>query len=151
MSRSMTLSGPTSTDTRQPRSRPSRLSMGAIALVLATGATLAGCAGPRPPGAVGPSSAAPSHRHYTSTEPTPTVSRLKGQSPAVVRDLLGTPDLTRREPPAEVWQYSGTKCVLDVAFYPQSSGGLSADWLDSRSLTGDKTDPDHCLSDITRQ
>jgi hypothetical protein len=37
------------------------------------------------------------------------------------RDLvarLGEPDFTRRDPPAEIWQYRSASCVLDVFLYP---------------------------------
>jgi hypothetical protein len=32
---------------------------------------------------------------------------------------LGTPDFTRDDPPAQIWQYRGTSCVLDVFLYPE--------------------------------
>jgi hypothetical protein len=32
---------------------------------------------------------------------------------------LGKPDFTRNDPPAEIWQYRGSTCVLDVFLYPE--------------------------------
>lgn len=31
--------------------------------------------------------------------------------------LLGQPDLRRSDPPAELWQYRGTGCVLELYLY----------------------------------
>jgi hypothetical protein len=36
-----------------------------------------------------------------------------------IAELLGRPRIVRRDAPAEVWQYSGPNCVLDVFFYEQ--------------------------------
>jgi len=36
-----------------------------------------------------------------------------------LRSALGKPDFRRNEPPAEVWQYRGDTCVLDVFLYRQ--------------------------------
>ena len=40
-----------------------------------------------------------------------------GESPTGVMRLLGVPTLVWRNPPAEVWQYAGTACVLHVFLY----------------------------------
>lgn len=66
---------------------------------------------------------------------------------ATVRSLLGAPALRRREPPAEVWQYSGAGCVLDITFYPAKDGGPArAAYLESRSLDGATMEPSACLN-----
>lgn len=75
---------------------------------------------------------------------------LSGAAPAKVRSLLGMPGLTRREPPAEVWQYVASACVIDVIFYPPDEGGsrgvgLHAAHLVSRDLEGDALAPAACL------
>jgi hypothetical protein len=44
---------------------------------------------------------------------------LIGLSDKELTSLLGTPAWTRRETPAEVWQYQGTTCVVDVYFYEE--------------------------------
>ncbi|GAB3440566.1 hypothetical protein [Insolitispirillum peregrinum] len=83
----------------------------------------------------------------------PSVTDIKGHTPADVRDRLGAPTLTRREPPAEVWQYSAQSCVLDVVFYPprdNPNNGLRADWVGSRGLDGNPGDPAACLRDVSR-
>jgi hypothetical protein len=37
-------------------------------------------------------------------------------------DLLGDPALLIEEPPAKIWAYNGTNCVLHVFFYPKVGG-----------------------------
>src|SRR3546814_1742826 len=41
-------------------------------------------------------------------------AQLLGLDRDGVSALLGTPDLIRREAPAEIWQYVGGNCVFDV-------------------------------------
>lgn len=44
-------------------------------------------------------------------------SRLKGLSPLQVRAVLGKPMFTRRDAPAEIWQYRGRACTIDLFLY----------------------------------
>lgn len=46
-------------------------------------------------------------------------SRLKGLSPMQVRAVLGKPMFTRRDAPAEIWQYRGRVCTIDLFLYDQ--------------------------------
>lgn len=120
--------------------QPYRFVKAAVALAMA-GAMLAGCAG-----GSGSGKGSGGRRAGTAT-----MSDIKGRTPSEVRTALGAPTLTRREPPAEVWQYSGQSCVLDVVFYPpkgQTTGELKADWVGSRSLDGSASDPASCLKQV---
>ncbi len=47
---------------------------------------------------------------------------LTGLSADQVVALLGEPDFRRAEPPAELWQYRGADCVLDLFLYDEPSG-----------------------------
>lgn len=118
-----------------------------IGLMLPT-LVLAACAGPvqtrgdtRGPG-------------YASSGPpvrVPTVAELSNKTPIAVRALLGEPVMTRREAPAEVWQYTGQACVLDVVFYPDAAGaGLHSDWLEGRDMDGVSMQPQDCLALLIR-
>lgn len=51
----------------------------------------------------------------------PELSILTGMDPAQLIALLGAPDLRRREPPAELWQYRNADCVLDVFLYGEGN------------------------------
>lgn len=72
------------------------------------------------------------------------LSDLTGKPPAAVRQAIGVPTLTRREPPAEVWQYTASSCVLDIVFYPHEKT-MIADFFDSRDLEGRPMDSGECL------
>ena len=37
--------------------------------------------------------------------------------------LLGAPALETVQPPAKIWSYNGSGCVLNIFFYPQVNGG----------------------------
>ena len=49
-------------------------------------------------------------------------SRLKGLSPLQVRAVLGKPMFTRRDAPAEIWQYRGRACTIDLFLYDEAGG-----------------------------
>jgi hypothetical protein len=95
-------------------------------LLAALGALLlAACAGappPGPPAEDGPSPAAVAAMppEAPAAEPrkrAPAAADLVGLSARRVFALFGAPTLLRREPPAEVWQYAGSRCVLFVFLY----------------------------------
>lgn len=58
----------------------------------------------------------------TVTEP----ARLKGLNPLQVRSVLGRPGFTRRDAPAEIWQYRARACTLDLFLYDEGQGQLVA-------------------------
>jgi hypothetical protein len=91
-------------------------------------AALAGCASqPAVPSAGGALDAAPSsswslfgERQATLPPPRPTIQNLLKLEARQVQTLLGQPDLSRRETPAQVWQYRNDTCVLIVFLYPRA-------------------------------
>jgi hypothetical protein len=116
---------------------------------------LAACASPPPPtisprlpsSAPSPADAAPAHAPPATARPAPQPGQIVNQPGRAVRALLGIPDLERREPPAEVWQYKADGCVLDITFYPHKDGEPAhAAYLESRTLEGAKLEPVACLS-----
>jgi hypothetical protein len=54
----------------------------------------------------------------------PDPARLTGMVPAQLTDLLGQPNLRRKEKEAEVWMYSSRLCVLHLFLYPGANGGV---------------------------
>jgi hypothetical protein len=50
---------------------------------------------------------------------TATAEALVGLSAADLTAVIGSPRWRRRESPAEVWQYQGASCVLDVFLYEE--------------------------------
>lgn len=47
---------------------------------------------------------------------------LVGLTGGEVSGLLGRPGFVRRDAPAEIWQYRGSDCVLDVFLYTEAGG-----------------------------
>jgi hypothetical protein len=45
------------------------------------------------------------------------IEKLRGLPGGELARLLGEPDFVRDEPPAVIWQYRGTDCVLDLFLY----------------------------------
>ena len=55
-------------------------------------------------------------------------ARLKGLTSTQVRQVLGQPGFQRQDAPAEIWQYRGRACILDVYLYDQGQGQTVEHW-----------------------
>jgi hypothetical protein len=75
--------------------------------------------------------------------------RLLGLGPDALSDLLGQPELIRRESPAQVWQYRSVDCVFDVVLY-QEAGREKVTYVEARDGDGDRTEPRPCLNQLLR-
>ena len=73
--------------------------------------------------------------------------QLMGLGPAALEGRLGAPDLRRREPPAEVWQYRGETCVLDLFLYSKASG-KEVVYLEARDLIANEMQSRPCLREL---
>ena len=87
---------------------------------------LAACAAPPPGPASIKHEAPPVAAEPLPEAPLPAVAALaadpslfKGIEGRAVLARLGDPNFRRRDPPAEVWQYYGDKCVLDLFLYDE--------------------------------
>ncbi len=49
-----------------------------------------------------------------------------------VTALLGPPDYRRRDKPAEIWQYRGDACVLDIFLYSADGAPAKVNHMDFR-------------------
>jgi hypothetical protein len=49
-------------------------------------------------------------------------ARFKGLIATEITTALGDPNSRRREPPAEIWQYYGEGCILDLFLYDEKDG-----------------------------
>jgi hypothetical protein len=92
-----------------------------LALILTT-VLLGACAGPaaapRLSTQMAPLAAIPAAA--VATARLPELGELKGLRPPEIVTLLGQPELKRDEPPAELWQYRTTDCVLNLFFYREA-------------------------------
>ncbi|HEY8012328.1 MAG: hypothetical protein ACHQHK_06895 [Dongiales bacterium] len=80
---------------------------------------------------------------------TPTAGNLLGANPTKLEQWLGKPGVVRLDDPAQVWQYRGQGCVVDVYLYP-SSDGMAVSHAEARSqkYTGDPINP--CLAVLSQ-
>lgn len=76
-------------------------------------------------------------------------AQLMGLDRNGVNALLGTPDLIRREAPAEIWQYVGGDCVFDVVLYERGQH-FAVSYLEARDVTAAVLPPRPCLNQLLR-
>lgn len=123
-------------------------------------ALLAGCAGTasQSPAATAPetaqSEAGPQAEPETAAlPPAPVIdddpARVLGLDPDTLTEMLGRPDLTRREPPAEIWQYRGETCVFDVFLY-EEAGAARVTYLEARDESAHPVAERNCLNQLLR-
>jgi hypothetical protein len=70
--------------------------------------------------------------------------QLMGLDPIGIEQRLGAPELRRREPPAEVWQYRTASCVLDLFLYAKS-GIKEVVYVEARDFTATEIETRQCL------
>jgi hypothetical protein len=78
-------------------------------------------------------------------------SRLKGLSPLQVRSVLGTPMFTRRDAPAEIWQYRGRACTLDLFIYDENGAQKVAHYAVRSPQQQAKINEGQCLSELVSE
>ena len=79
--------------------------------------------------------------------PIDTPKALIGRESGEVAKLLGKPFLARRDGGAEIWQYRGKACILDVFLYKSQLGRLVEHAELRRRNEGEMSDRD-CLADV---
>lgn len=75
---------------------------------------------------------------------------LIGLAPQQLGEALGVPELQRREPPAEVWQYRTATCVFDIYLYDEDDGPRAAHY-EARSRSNGAVDPALCLGSVVQR
>lgn len=82
------------------------------------------------------------------SRPKVTADQLLGQESQAVQVALGQPRRVRKEAPAEIWQYDGGSCVVDLFLYPEG-GKQKVTHLEARDSTSGKTiDTNSCLAKL---
>ncbi len=111
---------------------------------------------PRQPAAAEAAPAAqeqPGRSETAALPPAPRIdddpSRLMGLDRAGLAELLGNPELLRREPPAEIWQYRGGSCVFDVFLY-EEAGRQRVTYLEARDGAARRVGARGCLNELLR-
>ena len=75
--------------------------------------------------------------------------QFMGLGDQAVMATLGDPDLTRRDGPAEIRQFRGQDCVLDLFMYP-AAGDLAVRHVELRGPTLTPADRRACMVDMIR-
>jgi|SRR5690625_521417 len=89
------------------------------------------------------SSARPSERPLIAAE------QLIGLSSSSLTGALGRPATTRRDSPAEIWQYRSESCILDVFLY-EAASGTQVVHLEARDERAEPVSHQECLGSLTR-
>jgi len=77
--------------------------------------------------------------------------KLAGLGPVVVQNLLGVPDLLRRDGNVQIALYEQPSCILDLTYFSAAPGtGFALTHVAARTPLGQRADADDCLTDILR-
>jgi hypothetical protein len=85
------------------------------------------------------------HKEVPKPKPSPAV--LVGQTEDQVLAFLGTPDLRRREAPAEIWRYGDEDCGVHLFFY-DADGAMSVRHVDTRLARDSDLTEAECLDTL---
>jgi len=77
-------------------------------------------------------------------------NQFLAQAPDLIAAALGNPALIRRDGPAEVWQYKGRGCVLDLFLYKTDGGGFATRHVELRGTGLSDSKRRDCLADMLR-
>ncbi len=67
--------------------------------------------------------APPAKAEPQTPRPAPEPKPVIGLDRTALSGLMGIPDFKRKDPPAEIWQYRGKICILNVFLYEDGKGG----------------------------
>lgn len=96
----------------------------------------------QPPAKHGQQGGDPARRGYSPDD-------LVGLDGPSVERLLGKPDLSRKEPFAEVWQYALGNCVLFLFIYNEEGSTARVSHAETSAREGDKNpEPGQCIGAI---
>ena len=105
-------------------------------VLIALSLALSACAGPTLPETPVVSTVPESGLGVRPTDLPPSqIETLRNLSVPDLLARLGPPDFTRRDPPAELWQYRGATCVLDLFLYPDA-GSMKVSHTQTRGRHG---------------
>jgi hypothetical protein len=83
----------------------------------------------------------------TSSTVSAAARNLVGKSESEIRSELGAPAFRRTDGPAQVWQYRGQSCLLDVFLYKEGGGGFRVKHAELRRRGGAGLSDRACMSD----
>jgi len=82
----------------------------------------------------------------------PDPEALRGASARDVVDVIGQPAFIRKDQPAEIWQYRGALCTLDIFLYQSITGEpYRVNYIETRSQTNGPASNKDCLVSILKE
>jgi len=82
-------------------------------------------------------------------------TEILGKNKKALTMILGKPNFTRRDHPAEIWRYHDRACILDIYFYQSlkatDSNTLLVNYLEARSPQGPRAETSSCLNTIRQK
>ncbi|MGB1548178.1 MAG: hypothetical protein ACPHIA_06555 [Alphaproteobacteria bacterium] len=94
-----------------------------------------------------PKEGPPPTRAQATAAATPAPVELVGLGKEDVRDLLGEPQLIRRDGPAEVWQYRVHACILDLFLY-EAGAEHRVEYMELRTRPGENFPQERCYEQM---
>lgn len=65
---------------------------------------------------------------------------------------IGKPDFVRKDRPAEIWQYRGSLCTLDIFLFQNGAGApYQVDYIETRAKLKGPTSNSACLTSILKE
>ena len=82
----------------------------------------------------------------------PDPATLKGAYASDLVGAIGKPEFIRKDQPAEIWQYRGTDCTLDIFLYQSVTGApFKVDYIETRAQPDGPTSNKACLASILKE
>lgn len=67
-----------------------------------------------------------------------------------IKELLGIPAFQRVDPPAQIWQYRTTACIVDIFFY-ENMGQLTVEYVETRERKVSSVDERFCFGSVVQK
>ncbi len=84
-----------------------------------------------------------------NAQPLPPLETLTGLDSVGLQELLGAPAFTRRDDPAQLWQYRGDRCTLDIFLYrPAGGGDFQVDYFATRAFGSAEISTEACFHSV---
>ena len=79
-------------------------------------------------------------------------NRLLGLLDTDVKRVLGTPDFTRLDPPAQIWQYRESACLLDIFLYQDKNrdNAYAVTHIEARGLDVNRVADKDCIFSVLK-
>ena len=82
-------------------------------------------------------------------------TEILGQNKNALTKIIGKPNFTRIDHPAEIWRYHDTACILDIYFYQSlkaaNSNTLLVNYIEARTPQGPRVETSRCLNTIQQK